>query len=87
MMNKTQFNKFYSEKEWKAAPFQKQTFKAVSEGKNGLLNVPTGFGKTNALLVPIVLDGLGKTTKKTKIFAIWISPLRALSKEIEAIRP
>lgn len=82
-MDKSLFELFYASKDWKSAPFQRQVFSAISKGKNGLLNVPTGFGKTNALLVPIVLDGLVKISKKTKIFAIWISPLRALSKEIE----
>ncbi len=83
-MNKTLFNKFYSAQGWKASSFQKDTFKAIAEGKNGMLNVPTGFGKTNALLIPIVLDGLNKQVKKSGLFAIWISPLRALSKEIES---
>lgn len=83
-MLRKQLEEYYTAKDWKSAPFQKRVFKAINEGKNGLLNVPTGFGKTNALLVPIVLDGLKKYDKKTKTFAIWISPLRALSKEIES---
>ncbi len=83
-MNKELFESYYKAKGWKSAPFQKQVFQAISKGQNGLLNVPTGFGKTNALLVPIVMDGMEQYTKKTKIFAVWISPLRALSKEIES---
>lgn len=83
-MNKELFESYYKAKGWKSAPFQKQVFQAISKGQNGLLNVPTGFGKTNALLVPIVMDGIEQYTKKTKIFAVWISPLRALSKEIES---
>ena len=56
--------------------------------KNGLLNAPTGSGKTYALWVPIVLDYLKqnpdyKIKHKKGLKAIWITPLRALSVEIE----
>ena len=83
MTNRQLSDQFYEAQGWKAFPFQNEVLRAVSKGQNGLLNVPTGFGKTNALLVPITIDGRKKYTKKTKVFAIWISPLRALSKEIE----
>ncbi len=58
------------------------------DGKHGLLNAPTGSGKTYALWVPIVLQYLKSNpdykTKKTKgIKAIWVTPLRALSVEIK----
>lgn len=58
------------------------------DGKHGLLNAPTGSGKTYALWVPIVLQYLKENpdykTKHTKgIKAIWITPLRALSVEIQ----
>ena len=56
------------------------------QGKNGLLNAPTGSGKTYALWIPIVLDYLQsgpKIKNKPGIKAIWITPLRALSVEIK----
>lgn len=71
---------------WKAFPFQKQTWTAFLQGKNGLLNAPTGSGKTYALWIPIVLDHLKRTSGKkapSGIKAIWITPLRALSVEIK----
>lgn len=73
---------------WKPFPFQKKTWKAFLDNKNGLLNAPTGSGKTYALWTPIVLlyikDNPDYKTKKTKgIKAIWITPLRALSVEIQ----
>ncbi len=72
---------------WKAFPFQKDTWKAFLNGKNGLLNAPTGSGKTYALWMPIVLDYIKnnpdyKTKHKKGLKAIWITPLRALSVEI-----
>ncbi len=57
------------------------------QGKNGLLNAPTGSGKTYALWIPIVLDYMQQTKDYTKpasgLQAIWITPLRALSVEIK----
>lgn len=58
------------------------------QGKHGLLNAPTGSGKTYALWLPIVLDYIKKNpaykTKHTPgLKAIWITPLRALSVEIK----
>lgn len=91
-MNKTELLKiaenWFNEQDWKVFPFQKQTWNAFLKGKNGLLNAPTGSGKTYALWVPIVLDYIKqnpdyKTKQKKGLKAIWITPLRALSVEIE----
>ncbi len=72
---------------WKPFPFQKKTWKAFLQGKNGLLNAPTGSGKTYALWFPIVLNYINqnpayKTSHSTGLKAVWITPLRALSQEI-----
>lgn len=73
---------------WKPFPFQQETWKAFLRGKHGLLNAPTGSGKTYALWFPVVLqfmkdfpDYREKHPKGLK--AIWITPLRALSLEIK----
>ena len=68
--------------------FQKETWKAFLDGKHGLLNAPTGSGKTYALWFPIVLNYIKnnpdyKTKHKKGLKAIWITPLRALSQEIK----
>ena len=73
---------------WKSFPFQTQTWTAFLQGKNGLLNAPTGSGKTYALWFPIVLDYIKrnpdyKTKHKAGLKAIWITPLRALASEIQ----
>ena len=73
---------------WKPFPFQEQTWKAYLKGRNGLLNAPTGSGKTFALWFPIILEYIRNNpeyrshhTKGLK--AIWITPLKALSLEIK----
>lgn len=80
-------NWFYNQN-WKPFPFQTQTWTAFLQGKNGLLNAPTGSGKTYALWFPIVLNYIKenpdyKTKHKPGLKAIWITPLRALSVEIK----
>ncbi|RYC50879.1 ligase-associated DNA damage response DEXH box helicase [Flagellimonas olearia] len=79
---------WFSQQDWKPFPFQKETWKAFLEGKHGLLNAPTGSGKTYALWFPIVLNHIKnhpdyKTKHKKGLKAIWITPLRALSQEIK----
>ena len=79
---------WFQDQGWKAFPFQTQTWTAFLQRKNGLLNAPTGSGKTYALWFPIVLDYMKKnpdykTRHKAGLKAIWITPLRALSVEIK----
>ncbi len=91
-MNQTQLIKlaesWFEGQGWKPFVFQKQTWKAYLQGKHGLLNAPTGSGKTYALWIPVVLEYIKnnpdyKTKHKKGLKAIWITPLRALSVEIE----
>ncbi|WP_421808149.1 ligase-associated DNA damage response DEXH box helicase [Flagellimonas sp.] len=79
---------WFQEQDWKPFPFQKESWKAFLDGKHGLLNAPTGSGKTYALWFPIVLNYIKnnsdyKTKHKKGLKAIWITPLRALSQEIK----
>ncbi|WP_422351853.1 ligase-associated DNA damage response DEXH box helicase [Flagellimonas sp.] len=79
---------WFHQQGWKPFAFQKQSWEAFLDGKHGLLNAPTGSGKTYALWFPIVLDYIRKnpnyrTKHKKGLKAIWITPLRALSQEIK----
>ncbi|MBL1409036.1 ligase-associated DNA damage response DEXH box helicase [Sphingobacterium faecale] len=75
---------------WQPHGFQKETWKAIATGRSGLLNAPTGFGKTFALWFGILqhyyedkhFRRQQQKFKTTKLHALWITPLRALSKEI-----
>jgi ATP-dependent Lhr-like helicase len=73
---------------WTPFDFQRQAWEAYLNGKSGLVNAPTGSGKTYSLLAPIIIEYLQQNSglKKKKpdgLQAIWITPIRALSKEIE----
>lgn len=81
-------NDWFHQQGWEPFPFQTQTWTAFLQGKNGLLNAPTGSGKTYALWLPIVLNYIKnhpdyKTKHTPGLKAIWITPLRSLSVEIK----
>lgn len=62
---------------WLPQTFQKEAWEAVWAGKSGLVNAPTGSGKTYSLLLPLL-----QPINKPGLRVIWITPIRALSKEI-----
>lgn len=73
---------------WTPFPFQVEAWKAYLSGQSGIVNAPTGSGKTYSLLMPIVLEFIRdradyQKAKNNGLRAIWITPIRALSKEIE----
>jgi ATP-dependent helicase Lhr and Lhr-like helicase len=79
---------WFSSKGWTPFHFQRQAWKAYLEGSNGLVNAPTGSGKTYSLLVPVALEFIRnnpdhRRKRNNGLQAIWITPIRALSKEIE----
>lgn len=62
-------------------PFQEEAWSLYLQGASGIINAPTGSGKTLSLMVPIMLEALAK--QSSGLQAIWITPIRALAKEIE----
>ncbi len=74
--------KWFAQQNWSPFPFQINTWKAHLHGQHGLVNAPTGSGKTYSLFVPILLEALQNPPKKG-IQAIWITPIRALAQEIQ----
>ncbi|TKS57288.1 ligase-associated DNA damage response DEXH box helicase [Mesohalobacter halotolerans] len=80
----TDFSNWFASKNWKVFDFQNQTWQAYAKGKSGLVNAPTGSGKTYALWVPILAE-ISQTSKQQKgLKAIWVTPLRALALDIKA---
>ncbi len=84
-MSPTRLLQWFNQKGWKAYDFQRECWEAVLRGKSGLLNAPTGFGKTYALFLPLLLQLLesGQTQSKGQLRLIWITPLRALTADLE----
>ena len=46
---------WFEEQGWSPFPFQQEAWEAHLGGLNGLVNAPTGSGKTYALILPILL--------------------------------
>ena len=79
---------WYQNKKWEQFAFQREMEAAYLQGFSGLLNAPTGSGKTFALFLPFLADFINKhqDTYKTKadngLLMLWITPLRALTNDI-----
>ncbi|MDY6774197.1 MAG: DEAD/DEAH box helicase, partial [Candidatus Nanohaloarchaea archaeon] len=66
-------------------PPQKHSFELIHEGENSLISAPTGSGKTLSAFLSILneLFLLGeKDELEDRIYAVYISPLRALGNDI-----
>lgn len=67
--------------------FQQETWTHYLAGYSGLVNAPTGFGKTFSVFLAVVIEGINaqqqqKKTSKDRLQLIWITPLRSLAKDI-----
>ncbi|MEM6644103.1 MAG: ligase-associated DNA damage response DEXH box helicase [Bacteroidota bacterium] len=79
--------KWVHSKGWELFDFQRQTWEAYLGGKSGLLNAPTGSGKTYALWVPAALESLKYQDFEDPtpgVQVLWVTPLRALAKDIQS---
>ena len=80
---------WYHKKNWEQFPFQQEMMGAYLNGFSGLLNAPTGSGKTFALFLPFLADFIDKHpdtyTHQTNngLLMLWITPLRALTNDIK----
>lgn len=71
---------WFTQNGWQPYDFQVKTWDAIAKGYSGLLNAPTGFGKTYAMWFGVLQQYFKK--RRNGIHCLWITPLRALSKEI-----
>ncbi|WP_316929044.1 DEAD/DEAH box helicase [Nitritalea halalkaliphila] len=80
---------YFREKNWEPFPFQLETWRAYLRGESGLLNAPTGSGKTYALWMPALLrhkvqwDQNPEKSAEQGLKVLWITPLRALGQDIQ----
>ena len=68
--------------------FQEQTWQHIIAGDSGLVNAPTGCGKTFSVFLGALIDFINHhpddyaTKKNNGLQLLWITPLRALAKDI-----
>lgn len=81
--NQESGERWFEAQGWTPFPFQLEAWQSVWAGFSGMINAPTGSGKTYSLLIPILLESDPRKQKSHGPTAIWITPIRALAKEIE----
>lgn len=74
--------KWFASQGWKAFDFQRKCWSAYAAGREGLVNAPTGSGKTYAILLGALNQAMVTADKGGGVRIIWITPIRALAKEI-----
>lgn len=68
--------------------FQQQTWDAIQQGQSGLVNAPTGFGKTYSVFIAALIQFINahpkdfRNKKHNGLQLLWVTPLRALAKDI-----
>jgi ATP-dependent Lhr-like helicase len=79
---------WFTSQGWTPWPFQLDAWRAHAAGHSGLIHVPTGAGKTYAAYLPALSnvlespDGPGAQPPGTHLRILYISPLRAVSRDI-----
>lgn len=68
--------------------FQEEAWQHIINGDSGLVNAPTGCGKTYAVFLGAIINFINQypeayqTKSKNGLQLLWITPLRALTKDI-----
>ena len=77
-----------AEKGRKPFQFQVEKWQAISARQSGLVNAPTGFGKTFSVFLGVLIRYINENPenylqrRNNGIRLLWVTPLRALAKDI-----
>lgn len=74
-------------KDLKPFTFQEEAWTHYLQGRSGLVNAPTGFGKTFSMFLGVVIKWINENPdyahkKLNGLQLLWVTPLRALAKDI-----
>ncbi|HMD00118.1 MAG TPA: ligase-associated DNA damage response DEXH box helicase, partial [Ferruginibacter sp.] len=81
-------NKWLRSKGYEPFLFQEQTWQEIVRKNSGLVNAPTGCGKTFSVFLGALINFINdhpknyQQKKKNGLQLLWITPLRALAKDI-----
>jgi len=81
-------SKWLAEKDFIPFSFQEETWQHIINHKSGLVNAPTGCGKTFSVFLGAIISFINSnpenylTKNKNGLQLLWITPLRALAKDI-----
>ncbi|GAO41249.1 ligase-associated DNA damage response DEXH box helicase [Flavihumibacter petaseus] len=75
-------------KDFRPFGFQEEAWTAIAQGESGLVNAPTGYGKTYSVFLGSVIryinehPGDFRSRRPDALQLLWVTPLRALAKDI-----
>lgn len=81
-------NRWLETKGFRPFLFQQETWQHIAQGESGLVNAPTGCGKTFSVFLGALINFINehpenyKPIKNSGVQLLWITPLRALAKDI-----
>lgn len=81
-------SEWLSSKGFKPFAYQEEAWQQIIHGESGLVNAPTGTGKTFSVFLGAVIAFINQHPKdyqrksKNGLQLIWVTPLRALAKDI-----
>ncbi len=84
----TIIQKWLTEKGYAPFAFQTETWQHIIDKKSGLVNAPTGCGKTFSVFLGAIIQFINdhpedyKIKSKNGLQLLWITPLRALAKDL-----
>ncbi|HYH15920.1 MAG TPA: ligase-associated DNA damage response DEXH box helicase [Flavisolibacter sp.] len=77
-----------AQKGFRPFAFQEEAWNYINEGRSGLVNAPTGTGKTFSVFLGAIIQFINQHPNnyqskfKSGLQLLWITPLRALAKDI-----
>ncbi|RYY46817.1 MAG: ligase-associated DNA damage response DEXH box helicase [Chitinophagaceae bacterium] len=81
-------NTWLAQNDKKPFDFQLNTWQFIVQGQSGLVNAPTGSGKTYSVFFGAIIQFINEnpsnylTKKSNGLRLLWVTPLRALAKDI-----
>lgn len=81
-------SEWLSSRNMEAFLFQRQAWQHITEKESGLVNAPTGCGKTYSVFLGALIDFINRfpddyqSRGKNGLQLLWVTPLRALAKDI-----
>ncbi|HEY0042493.1 MAG TPA: ligase-associated DNA damage response DEXH box helicase [Flavisolibacter sp.] len=81
-------NEWLNKKGFKPFAYQEEAWQHIIDGNSGLVNAPTGTGKTFSVFLGAVIQFINdhpstyQSKAKSGLQLIWVTPLRALAKDI-----
>ena len=95
---RSRIDAWFEERGWTPFPYQEHVWEAYRRGESGLVNAPTGTGKTLAVWFAAVLRWMSRCDGRdaepsadgespAPLSVVWITPMRALSNDtVQALR-